>query len=83
MRPFVIVSVVVSGIEGSLDVEIPTNIPAKKLAIDIAEQINGYQSKTVLGMNMKLRCERLERCLSSEETFGEAGIWSGDTIMME
>ena len=82
MRPYIIVSVVAGGVEGSLDVEVPTNVPAKKLAADIAEQINGYQSKTVLGMNLRLRCERIKRYLSSEETFADAGIWSGDTIYL-
>ena len=83
IRPFVIVTLRASALEGTLDLEVPTDVPSGQLAADIVEQINATLKKAALkGAGAQLRCERLNRTLSRRETFAEAGVWSGDIITL-
>ncbi len=83
MKSFVIVTLRLSNKE-DYDIEVPTDVPVKKLLHDIAEQLNGYlKGKHLLReTDMRLHCERLNRMLLPGETFAEAGIWNGDILIL-
>ena len=82
MRPFVIVTVRDS--VKNYDIEVPTNLPVKYLAADIMEVLSSYNPKEISAKpSCTLYCERLDRVLRENETFGSAGIWSGDVIIIE
>ena len=83
IRPFIIVTLRASALEGTLDIEAPTDVPSGQLAADIVEQVNATLRKPALkAPGARLNCERLGRNLSPKETFAEAGVWSGDIITL-
>lgn len=83
----VIVSIIVShkGRETSYDMEIPCQVPAGKLAGQIADTLNQYigEKRFPTGSRLNLYCVRLSRNLAPTETFLEAGIWNGDRIKLQ
>lgn len=65
------------------DLELPTNVPARKLAHHIAEALKNYNPDCLLGSYPNgLYCNRLGRRLNPEETLEAAGIWNGDFITL-
>ncbi len=86
MRPFVIVSVSdeKKDFPIEIDVEVPTDVPASKLAEDILEVMKSYfHGKGSQRQAGQLYSKRLGRALKTKETFGEAGVWMGDTIILK
>lgn len=67
------------------DIEVPTDVAASHLSAHIAETINAYLSKEqpLKGEKYSLKCIRLGRTLSGEETLGDAGVWNGDILSLE
>lgn len=82
MRPYVIITLQDSQKSFSYDIEVPTNVRTGKLTADIAEVLSSYNPKHSVRKDAKLSCLRLKRRLDAEETFGEAGIWTGDTLVI-
>lgn len=65
------------------DLELPAAVPAEKLAQDIVEALNGYDSTLCLQPERTaLLCNRLGRRLASQETLESAGLWNGDYITL-
>ncbi|MBQ3385662.1 MAG: hypothetical protein IJG59_10710 [Erysipelotrichaceae bacterium] len=63
------------------DMEIPLNVFAEKLLLDIVEAVCMYNSNVrITPEYRRIYCERLNRSLKNNETFGSAGIWNGDRI---
>ncbi len=63
------------------DIEVPTDIRTDKLKGDIVEVLNGYNPNLSLNSSsIQLLCNRTGKQIMSDETFSEAGIWSGDYI---
>ncbi len=63
------------------DMEIPLNVFAEKLLLDIVEAVCMYNSNIRITPEYRsIYCERLNRSLKNNETFGSAGIWNGDRI---
>ena len=83
MKPYVIVTVQDPQKTFAYDVEVPTDVEVGKLADDIAEVINSYSRKNRVPSGVGLACFRLKKKLNPAETFAEAGIWTGDTLVIE
>lgn len=85
MKPFVIVTVrdEKKKMTTGVDMEIPTDVPVWQLIQDMEEVLREYKREAVfMGKFRSLYCKRLERKLGDKETFGEAGIWTGDVIII-
>lgn len=83
MRPFIIVTVQTENKDFVYDIEVPTNLPAGRLGDDIIEALTAYNpniGKIVL--KGSLLCKRLSMTIPEEMTFLEAGVWSGDIIVI-
>lgn len=81
MRPYIIVTVENNTKTFSLDLEVPTDLPAKRLVKDMAEVLNSYfNQRRVLGTD--LFCQRLNRSLWPDESFADAGVWPGDKFLI-
>lgn len=65
------------------DMELPRNVPARKLAKDIAETLRNYNEACLDGSYPNgLYCNRLGRRLNPDETLDSAGVWNGDFITL-
>ncbi len=83
MRPFVIITVQTENNEFNYDIEAPTDIQVSQLKEDIFETLCNYNPKQkTIESPSKLYCRRLKRNLNDNETFGNAGIWTGDIIVL-
>lgn len=83
MREFIVITVQAENLDKIYDLEVPTNVKVRQLAENIRDVLNSYLSDKVLNQShCILYSERLQRVLSNEETFYEAGIWNGDVIQM-
>ena len=83
MRPFVIITVQTENNEFNYDIEAPTDLQVSQLKEDIFETLCNYNPKQkTIESPSKLYCRRLKRNLNDNETFGNAGIWSGDIIVL-
>lgn len=63
------------------DLELPVDIPQKKLTEDIVEALNGYDP--ALGLSADgagLYCNRTGKRLGPDETLESAGVWNGDYV---
>ena len=83
MRPFMIVTIQTANKDIVYDIELPTNLPAGRLGDDIIEALTAYNpniGKIVL--KGSLFCKRLNMTIPEEMTFLEAGVWSGDIIVI-
>lgn len=83
MRPFVIITIQDEKKNFIYDMEVPTDIPVKQLTENMIDTISSYNSKISLSPKPGiLYCQRLKRELDEEETFGSAGIWTGDILVL-
>lgn len=84
MRPFIIVTVKDTRDQWNYDVELPTNVPLAQLAEDLAEALALYThgQSAARGGACSLYCQRKQQTLSSGETLGEQGIWTGDVLIL-
>lgn len=65
------------------DIEVPNNVPAERLVIDIAEALNGYNPDLMInGSGIRLYSGRLNRGVGFNETLEEAGVWNGDFLII-
>ncbi len=87
MRAFIIVTVQDESHSFTYDVEVPVNVPARKLAGDIVEALNYYHRSS----KAKSCCQKAatrsrtdvpERTLDPAKTFYEAGVWQGDELVL-
>lgn len=62
------------------DLEIPVNVPVKKLKKDICETLHNYNNTYLNSDGIELFCNRMGMGLPGEETFESIGIWNGDYI---
>lgn len=84
MKPYVIVTVQDGNKQFNYDMEIPTDVQVGQLAGDILEALSCYNTKISLPKgSCSLFCKRLNRGLYINETFGTAGIWNGDIIIIK
>ena len=83
MRPSVIVTINNDDNNYTYDVEIPTDVPCDKVFRDLINSLSVYSGVSD-GLRYKtgLYSLRLQRFLDNSETFGTAGIWNGDVIMI-
>ena len=83
MRPFVIVTLRDEYNRINYDVELPTDVPVKRLYNDIEEALKSYAESVPAGSDSgSLYCERMGKDLPGSSTFAELGIWSGDILIM-
>lgn len=83
MKPFVIITIQDENRKFIYDIEVPTDVVAGQLVTDIAEVLSSYQPGAGTVKSPKqLYCQRLKKALSANETFGSAGIWTGDIIVI-
>ncbi|WP_274939375.1 EsaB/YukD family protein [Chordicoccus furentiruminis] len=83
MRDFVIVTVADTDSNFDYDMELPVDVPFASLKKDILEVVRAYDPKRVkIGPPLELYCMRLKRTMADQETPAEAGIWSGDFLVM-
>lgn len=83
MRPFIIVTVTDGNSLLPYDIEVPTDVPAKKILKDIVETLSAYSgNEDILNNAREIYSIRLGRSLFEEETFVDAGIWNGDVILI-
>lgn len=83
MREFIVITIKAENLDKTYDLEVPTGIKARQLAGNIRDILNAYLSKNILPYDhCVLYSERLQRMLSDNETFYEAGIWNGDVIQI-
>lgn len=65
----------------SYDMEIPDNIPCRKLIKDVAQTVmsnnNGMLIKTA---EQTVYINKLNRYMMPDETLDSAGVWTGDII---
>lgn len=81
MRPFIIVTIQNESKHFIYDIEVPTTVPAGRLADDIKESLFAYNNKLKdVYFRGSLYCKRLDMTIPEGMTFQEAGIWSGDVI---
>ncbi len=64
------------------DMDIPADIPCKKIVKDYSDIISRVLNKDIDYTRLSLVSNRLGRTLSSEESLGDAGIWNGDYIVI-
>lgn len=84
MRPFVIITIQTENKELNYDIEAPTDVLVSCLKEDILEAIYHYNPKhRTIKSQCSLYCSRLKREISDGETFGSAGIWTGDIIVLK
>ena len=80
MKPYIIVTIRTPD-KRNYDCEIPTDVPARKIGHDIAEQLEAYVGEALFPAEERhIYSERLNRTLAPEETFCAAGIWNGDYL---
>ena len=66
------------------DLDIPSDMPVSALKHAIAAELNRCLRREVIaGEGMSLRCWRLDRLLSDSETPEEAGMQSGDCLILK
>ena len=66
------------------DLDIPSDMPVSALKHAIAAELNRCLRREVIaGEGMSLRCRRLDRLLSDSETPEEAGVQSGDCLILK
>lgn len=83
MRDFVIVTVSDTKKSFDYDMELPTGEESQSLAGDIAQVLKAYDPTRVkLSPPYQLFCKRLGRELADGETLAEAGVWSGDRLVI-
>ncbi len=82
MRPFVIVTVNSDCCEHSFDIEIPTEIPCRKVYQDIIDTLSAYNGTQFASGYGGIYSVRLQRYLTPDENLGSAGIWNGDSILL-
>lgn len=83
MRPYIIITVQTDNKDFVYDIEVPTNVPAGRLGSDILEALNTHdQIVSTLALKGSLFCKRLSMTIPEEMTFLEAGVWSGDVIVI-
>lgn len=93
MRPFVIVTTEIEngGEIISYDMELPTEVPVKRLCRDIFEFFRFYPEYMEKTKQLKytmnepavvdLYCKRLQQDkLPADRTLAELGVWSGDIL---
>lgn len=84
MRSFIIVSIQDEKKELNYDIEVPTNIPAVQLAEDIVEALNNYNPRHFLpNRKYTLYCVRQKRLLEDRKSLMEAGVWTGDVLILK
>lgn len=81
----VTLSFVSGGAEKSYDMEMPCQVNAKSLTANICQTLNLYsEGRIVLEPSaLQLWCRRLNRMLTPNETFEDAGIWNGDHLELK
>ena len=83
MRPYIIVTIQTENKDFVYDIEVPTNVPAGRLGDDIIEALTAYnQNIGKIVLKGYLFCKRLSMTIPEEMTFLEAGVWSGDVIVI-
>ena len=86
MRAFIIVTVQDESHSFTYDVEVPVNVPARKLAGDIVEALNYYHRSSKGEMLPKssyaIANRRTGKTLDPAKTFYEAGVWQGDELVL-
>ena len=84
MRTNIIITVRKKTGSTKYDVEVPTYVPAHQLEADIRQVLCGYfRDFTDAQPTGSLYCERLQAELKPDETLGDAGIWSGDILLID
>lgn len=76
----VIVSIKIQGMNGTKDVEVPTNVAVQELAELI---ISSYQGLVYSGINngsIKIKADPPGRILNRAETLADAGVWDGANL---
>lgn len=83
MRPYIIITVQTDNKDFVYDIEVPTNVPAGRLGNDIIEALTVHnQIVSSIALKGSLFCKRLSMMIPEEMTFLEAGVWSGDVIVI-
>lgn len=87
MRAFIIVTVQDESHSFTYDVEVPVNVPARKLAGDIVEALNYYHrsskgEKLLPKAATRSRTDVPERRSTRRRRFYEAGVWQGDELVL-
>ena len=83
MRPYIIVTIQNVNNDFVYDIEVPTNLPADRLGSDIKETLISYNHNIEhLCLKGSLFCRRLNLIIPEDLSFSEAGIWSGDIIVI-
>ena len=83
MRPYIIITVQTDNKDFVYDIEVPTNVPAGRLGNDIIEALTVHnQIVSSIALKGSLFCKRLSMTIPEEMTFLEAGVWSGDVIVI-
>ena len=83
MRDFVIVTVSDTMKIFDYDLELPTGEDSRSLASDIAQVLKAYDPTRIkFGPPYQLFCQRLNRVLTDGETLADAGVWSGDRLVI-
>lgn len=83
MRPFVIVTVQNNNKDFVYDFEVPTSVPAARLANDIKDTLFNYNPNlNRIFLTGNLYCERLHENIPKDKTFLDMGIWNGDVIVI-
>lgn len=87
MREFIIVTVRDEPGNFSYDVEVPVNVPARKLSGDIVEVLNQYHrsskgEKLLPKSSYAMVNKRTGKTLDPGRTFYEAGVWQGDALVL-
>ena len=87
MRAFIIVTVQDESHSFTYDVEVPVNVPARKLAGDIVEALNYYHrssksEKLLPKSSYAIANRRTGKTLDPSKTFYEAGVWQGDELVL-
>lgn len=84
MRSAIIVTVTDAAGSFNYDVEVPMDVPADKVAGDIAEVLNYYKGTPILPhQEYRLQNKRTGKLLDSEATFLESGVWQGDILIIK
>lgn len=67
--------------ECAYDLEIPGNVPGTVLKTQICSVLHDYTRQQF--RQDTLYIQRLQRCLEPDETADQAGIWSGDVLVLK
>ncbi len=64
-----------------IDLELPCDVAAGELTLDIIEALNGYDPRLCMrGDSAVLFCNRTGKRLKKDQTLKDAGVWNGDFI---